>query len=66
MSKWKQLISDHKKAQINMVMGQVLMGYTQSQAARNLGMTRQQLNRFCQINNIKFKVQKSEDVNLVD
>lgn len=66
MSKWKQLIADHKKAQINMVMGQVLMGYTQSQAARNLGMTRQQLNRFCQINNIKFKVQKSEDVNLVD
>ena len=66
MSKWKQLIADHKKAQINMIMGQVLMGYTQSQAARNLGMTRQQLNRFCQINNIKFKVQKSEDVNLVD
>ena len=66
MSKWKKLIADHKKAQINMVMGQVLMGYTQSQAARNLGMTRQQLNRFCQINNIKFKVQKSEDVNLVD
>jgi hypothetical protein len=66
MSKWKKLIADHKKAQINMVMGQVLMGYTQSQAARNLGMTRQQLNRFCQINNIKFKVQKTEDVNLVD
>lgn len=66
MSKWKQLIADHKKAQINMVMGQVLMGYNQSQAARNLGMTRQQLNRFCQMNSIKFKVQKSEDVNLVD
>ena len=66
MSKWKKLIEDHKKAQINMVMGQVLMGYTQSEAARNLGMTRQHLNRFCKRNGIKFKTSKSEELTVVD
>ena len=66
MSKWKQLIENHKAEQVKLVEDQVVMGRTQSEAARDLGMTRQQLNRFCQINNIKFKGRKSEDVNLVD
>jgi transcriptional regulator with GAF, ATPase, and Fis domain len=66
MSKWKKLIEDHKKAQINMVMGQVIMGHTQSEAARNLGMPRQHLNRFCKRNGIKFKTSKLEEVSSVD
>lgn len=66
MSKWKKLIENHKAAQVKLVEDQVVMGRTQSEAARDLGMTRQQLNRFCQINNIKFKGHKNEDVNLVD
>ena len=66
MSKWKQLIADHKRAQINLVKSEAIKGKSQSDAARDLGMTRQQLNRFCKINNIEFKGHKNEDVNLVD
>ena len=66
MSEWKNLIEKHKKAQIALVKNQALMGFTQAEAARNLGLTRQQLNRFCQINGIKFKRSYEEGVNFVE
>lgn len=55
MSIWKKLIADHKAAQIKLVKDEAIQGKSQSEAARDLGITRQQLNRFCKVNNIEFK-----------
>ncbi|GEM_PF-2349995 len=53
-SKWKKLIYMQKAERIGLIMEQIVQGYTMAEAARVLGMHRQQLYRFCKENDLKF------------
>lgn len=52
MSKWSKLNKDQKSARIKLVEEQISKTSTNAEAARALGISRQQLNGFCNDNNI--------------
>lgn len=52
MSKWSKFNKDYKTARIKLVEDHILKTSTNAEAARALGISRQQLNGFCNDNNI--------------
>lgn len=52
MSKWSKLNKDYRSARIKLVEEQIAKTSTNAQAARAIGISRQQLNGFCNENNI--------------
>mgnify|MGYP001243590165 FL=1 len=52
--KWNDLIRKQKEERKALIFDQIEKGHSQSEAARILGMHRQQIYQFCKIHNINF------------
>jgi transposase-like protein len=60
--KWHKLIHEQKQERIALVQESFDAGMSLSEAARNLGITRQQLHVFCKSNGIKSRPRNSTEI----
>ena len=54
MSRWEKLLEDQQKQRINVIAELAFRGFTKSEAADYLGVSRQAIQQFSKLYNIKF------------
>jgi hypothetical protein len=55
---WSEMLKRQKQERVALVKSFAEDGHSKSEAATFLGITRQQLQLFCKVNNIEFKKEK--------
>ena len=60
--KWNDLVRKQKKERISLIFDSIEKGHSQSEAARILGMSRQQIFQFCKIHGIDYIIEQQKFV----
>ena len=55
MTDWNELLEKQKEERLALFQSKIDQGFTPSQTARELGMSRQSVYQFCKVHNLSFK-----------